>query len=169
MTTNDTTTAQAVTRELADAFGAGWRPTGGTFAKLADDAPAWIPETLARDLHVAVDGRIARLPDDWIYATAAGAADALAGYEDTTDDDCAHEIAEGLVDIYTKDLFRWAGDHEYNRALIAEAEQEYGIPEAGRSMDEQIQAGQYLGAARIVAHLRGVIEDETNTREEDAR
>lgn len=158
MRTTDTV-AQTAARELSDAFVIGKRPGGEAYISISDKRAAWIPEGLARRLHVAVDGRDPRLPNDWVFETSAGAASNLSGYTDPLDDDVAHEIAEGLIDTNTADVFRWAADHGRNRDLIAEAAEEFGMPEAGHDIEREIQAGQYLGIRRIVECLQEIIRE----------
>lgn len=117
----------ALAEELSSAFVVAKRDSGTEYTKIRDGAPAWVNTDLMRGVHQAVDGR---LPDDWIYQHAAAIACTLTGYT-CEDADAArkyvHEIADGLVDVYTTARTAWLADCLGNVSLCAEAAEEYGV------------------------------------------
>ena len=156
------TSTKDLMKELALTFEAAKRDDGTIYYKLKKSPPDWLPENFMRDVHESVDGPSPRLPNDWIYTQTAYAAVTLADYDDPHDDDIAHEVADGLVEVYTASLYEWAADHGNNRALIDEAEEELGKAE---DHEKAIMLGQYLALERIVRHLQDVVKTATEGEE----
>jgi hypothetical protein len=115
-------------------------------------------------VHAAVDDRP---PCDWVYEIASRAADLVMEFE-TADDarDCLSDFADGAVDIYTADLFRWA-ENGRNRDLCERAVSEYGQPGDGFDTDtvsRWISAGQFMAAEWIAAAILDAIAGEARRR-----
>lgn len=128
---------------------------GGLYVAKSDDAPDWVSE-LVYAIHQ--DGYL--VPDDWHYRTLRDALSYLANdVGDDMPDDV--EFAESVTDVYTADLNSWlsetAGAHDYCDEALAEF---WGDAHAGRSLSEQIRAGQLLAAMRIYAIALARIESE---------
>jgi hypothetical protein len=164
------TVFQTVAGELAAAFETSKRTSGETFYRLHENAPEWIvcDESnyvgLMYRVHTAVDDRP---PCDWVYEIASRAADWIMEFE-TADDarDCLSDFADGAVDIYTADLFRWA-ENGCNRELCDRAVSELGQPGAGFDSDtvsRWIKGGQYMAAEWIAAAILDAIEGEARRR-----
>lgn len=166
------TTFQKVLAELANAFETRTRTRtrddGTTYTCLKDDAPAWLAgyagTTVMHDIHAAVDDRF---PDDWIYASIAGMADTMTGYDAADADDMrenVHEIADGMVDVYNCDRSAWLAMNLNNAALCDEACSELGCdPDAG--MFTRIGLGQYLALTRIGEAIISACESEADERD----
>lgn len=115
-------------------------------ATLKDDAPGWIRDAV-REAH---DGK---LPDDWTYATAREAFEAIseAGELDT-----AGEEFEAGGDVYTSALIDWMGSHSDRIALCDEAFSELGAS----TMVEAMAAGQSMERRRVFEVVREACEDD---------
>lgn len=142
---------------------------GGTpFAVIKDDAPAWTRnenadgECLMLRVHSAIDDR---LPDDWIYNSAASIAQRFTEYDFETADDLrenASAVADSEVDVYNTDLAAWLASHLDNAALVDEAVEEMGHSDQGIFGD--IAIGQYVALERIANALVDAIEQEHEAR-----
>lgn len=117
---------------------------------LVDGAPEWMRDAI-REAHF--DGR---LPDDWIYEHAKLIVGELAD-RDEVDGDDQHEICDSLVDIYTSSLCSWIGDNARNAALVDEAQRE-GLLAPDATLDQRIQAAQYMALTYIWGALVSAIE-----------
>jgi hypothetical protein len=78
------------------------RVGGETFYTLADDRPQWLNDAV-RDAH---DNDF---PCDWVYEVCYHACYAIDDGSLTVDSG-SHEFADNEVDVYTRDLYRWAAD-----------------------------------------------------------
>lgn len=173
--TADKNTFQTVAAELAAAFETARRPGGEKFFRFRKDAPGWM-DGLALSCHESVDGSDPRLPSDWIYSLMARAADYVADnlFEDASEAGRNVDgFAESCCDFGTADLFAWAADHAYNRALADEyaenAGMDYGQKLCGGFETAAVAAlrgGQYLAAERVILRMIDAIEDEAESREE---
>lgn len=157
-----TTRAQSLARQLVGAFSVKQRPDGSRYSTFDHDRAPWTSERLPFLIHEAVDGDSPRLPDDWIYEKTHEIAAALADYDDPTDDDHAHEIADGAVEVWSSKLYLWAADHGKNRDLIQEAREEFGKAD---DHEREIMQAQYLALSRIVATLQQEIRNQLNEEE----
>ncbi len=95
-----------------------WKCIDGTTDRytLVDDAPEWLL-CAVRDAHQG------DLPNDWIFAVARDACDAIDSGDLKSEDDL-HQFADDHVDMYTKESFAWAADM-CNSATFCTAEDEY--------------------------------------------
>jgi hypothetical protein len=128
-------------------FVTGTRDSGATFVSLKEDRPEWLHEAV-REAHFG------DLPNDWIYAECEAVCDVFdAGdFGETEEDehDRIHEIVDGRVDIYTKDVFQWAADFclstTYSNA--EEAAKDMGV-DLKAGMEKTIQTIQYCAIEAI--------------------
>jgi hypothetical protein len=139
----------------------GW---GSRFVRLRKGSPDWIKETV-REAHEG--GEI--LPDDWTYAIAREAFEAIGDAGEGIDlDELASEFSDG-ADVYTADLLKWMESYPHSVQCCDEARDELGDPEDTAKM---MAYGQYIARGRIYgavlegvrAQLEALIEQE----EEDA-
>ena len=158
-------TFQTVLTELAEAFTRDNRADGTAFTKLRDKCPPWLKgSSVMLTIHSAVDDR---LPDDWIYSSAYSIAQAMTGYSaDNAEDmrDNVHEIADGMVDVYTTDRTAWLASHLYNLQLCDDACAELGCE--GSDITNRIGVGQYYALERIASAIVEACDEEATTRRE---
>ena len=167
-----TTHYKIVAGELHRAFTTGERANGQRFYLLKDNRPEWIGENFAADFHDAVDGTTAsnrRPPSDYVYELARRMAAHLDDCDNAADaEDRMFDAANGCVDIYTADKFKWACDM-FNRWLIDEAAEEYDRPVKCNSYSQEIENGigraQHLAAMRMGQHLLACVMAEVERRE----
>ncbi len=158
-----------VMKELAAAFVLAKRDDGSTFWRLADAAPSWLQgdagATVMREIHESLDDR---MPDDWVYEAASSVADAFVDHKaddaDSARDD-AHEIADGLVDVYNADRLRWLASHLGNAAIVDEACAELGC-EPDADTFTRIGIGQYEAYSRIANAVIDAVNAEAESRDE---
>jgi hypothetical protein len=139
---------------ISDYFVSGTRDNGETFVTLRDDRPEWLQDAV-RDAHRGT------LPNDWIYAECLAAVEA---YDDSTivddagDDGGMHEYADSRVDVYTKELYRWAAAVCLTDTWAeAEAEaRETGMPE---ETERRIACIQYHAIRYIAEVMRNACAD----------
>ncbi len=164
---------QTVIGELAAAFTSDTRTSNGaTFYVLKDDEQRWCSRTwltrdTTREVHEAVDGPSPRLPDDWIFEQMYRVAQEL--HDRSPEDmdattDMVHEIADGLVDIYTSDLLAWIGNH-HNAAIADDATRE-GLIEQDAPIERRAAVGQYEAISRIAHALILACDREADRRAE---
>jgi len=111
------------------------RDNGEGFYTLTDDAPEWL-----RDAVMAAHGE--ESPNDWRYDMCDSIADRIDDIGDALTDDDAHEIADGLVDIWNAGRTAWlAGD--LSRATYVDDAVSECIGD-GSSIIDMIGVGQYL-------------------------
>lgn len=162
-----TSTFQSVMAEVARAFECAERSgTSEKFWRIREDAPEWLQGSdFMLAVHRAVDGDDPRLPDDWIYEHTRLVALDLQDH-DSPDDarDATHEIADGLVDIYTSARLAWLASHLRNADLCDEAAIELGASDDA-SMAERAGLGQYLALTRIAYAVIDLVESELDDRE----
>lgn len=77
------------------------RDSGEEFVILKDEAPSWMREA-CRD---AMQSDMT----DWLWEECKAAFEAIDN--ESLDEDSTHEYADGRVDVYTRERFRWAADH----------------------------------------------------------
>lgn len=157
------TTFQTVATEFYKAF---TRENPREVWALVESAPKWMYDAMV-DAHF--DGR---LPDDWIYEHARLIIGELSERESPDGDD-VHEICDSLVDIYTSALASWLGDNARNVELCDEAQRE-GLLAADATMEQRIQAAQYMALTHIAGALLSAIEAQASERadvraDEDSR
>ena len=172
--TTTKTAFQTVARELAAAFETATRTSGVEFKRIRPGALEWVKSSeLSLAAHEAVDGPDPRFPCDWVYSLMARAAEWLADSGHETADaarDSIGEFADSAVDIGTAELFSWAAEHGYNRALADEFfanSFDAGAAMAGgfeRGAVAALQGGQYLGAERVAAVIVEAVEAEAAKR-----
>lgn len=119
---------------------------GDTFVTLRDDAPDWLVDAV-REAHGD------EMPNDWRYEISARIFDAL------TDDPTAdrHELADGLVDIYTGARLAWLAADIGRAGLVDEACDELGIDLGG--IVDQVGAGQYVVISQMVDIIADAIDE----------
>ena len=167
-----TTHYKVVTSELYRAFYSAERDNGQRFYLLKDNRPDWIGEDFSADFHDAVDGTTAsnrRPPSDYVYELAEEMASHLEDCDSAAEaEERMFDAANGCVDIYTADKFKWACDM-YNRWLIDEAAEEYGSPVKCSSYSQEMEHGidraQHLAAMRMGEHLLACVLAEVDRRE----
>lgn len=155
-----------VLREFSAAFESAKRDSSGeTFYHIREGAPAWLatPDVM-REIHSALDSR---MPDDWVYASVASIADTLAGYEPKDADsarDSAHEIADGMVDVYNSARLEWLASHHLNADLVDDGCRELGCNE-DTLLIVRIGIGQFYALERLVHAVIAACEGEADDRE----
>lgn len=151
---------QTVAAEFAAAFELATRVDGSRYWQRKDNCAAWITCELMQELHGAVDDR---LPCDWLYGLIAAAGDAVAEHLETggEPEDMASEFGYSQMDIGSSDLYAWAAESGYNRALIEECAEEFGPAE---NHEAAISQAQVYAASRIYWAVWQAIEDETEGR-----
>jgi hypothetical protein len=170
-----TTMFAKVMKELADAFVTDKRNDGKTFYKLKDGVndngvPDWLSgdagSKVMREIHSALDSR---LPDDWVYEAVSSIADAFESNGVDNEDDAreqAHEIADGLVDVYNSDRLKWLATHLLNVDIVDEACKELGTADDAGIID-RIGVGQYYAYERLANAVIEAVKDEAEGRDED--
>ena len=133
------------------------RDNGETFVCFTDDAPEWLRDVV-RDLHSN------SFPSDWIYCAAKAAVEQIEseGY----DSDNAHEWADGMVDIYTRDLYQFAADNCLT-GWYGDAESEADdLGHENQEPHERIALVQYCAYARIFNAIGEAIEENNEQGDE---
>lgn len=123
------------------------RDDGTVFLCRKDDAPEWVADACQEAHH-------GTFPDDWIYEEIAAAFDAWEEHDGQRPDD--HEHADGRVDIYTKDRFRWAADMCLTD-LFSEAQDQADMGGCG-DLQERIGIVQYYAIQMIANTIWDAIE-----------
>lgn len=128
------------------------RDDGTKFTTLADNRPDW--------LHDAVyEAHQSDLPNDWIYAECEAACDAI---DDgvLADDDSVHEYADRRVDVYTRELYRWAADMCLSDTFAAAEsdDEDVGTPDKDSTVDRLMRL-QYHAIARIARIMLEAAEE----------
>jgi hypothetical protein len=152
MTDNRETLAAA----LYAAFITKTRDNGETFYCLSDNSPEWMREAM-QDAHSDF------LPDDYKYRMIHECAAALTDYEPDSWEDSLHEIADGLVDVYTSDLTAWLASDVRRVGYCEEAATEYGLTISDADFAKRIMLGQYAEYMEILSALVSAIESESET------
>lgn len=137
------------------------RDSGETAWCLTEDRPEWLQDAI-REVHGS------DLPNDWIYSACR---DACSAIDDgaLTDDDSIHEWADSQVDVYTRDLYRWAGDM-CTTDLFSDAESEasdFGTPGNDNDPTKRIGVVQYCAYSTIARTLMTAHGDAT-TEDDDS-
>ena len=154
--TTTTEKLATVAKEFAEAFITDKRDDGKKFTKLRDGSPQWMTDAVH-----AAHGDI--MPDDWIFDQCDSIARSLTEYEPERWEDAAHDIADGLVDVYNNDRARWLAIHLDFGAIVDEAVEELGC-EGG--IYDRIGIGQYRFLSSMVGALVNAITEEAERREE---
>lgn len=159
------TTFASVMKEFAGAFVTDKRNDGKTFYKLSDNAPEWLKGSdVMFTIHSALDDR---LPDDWVYEATASITSAFVDHESESADDAretAHEVADGLVDVYNADRIQWLAQHLNNASIVDEACRELGCA-ADTDIVDRIGTGQYYAYERLANAVIEAVETEADSRE----
>ncbi len=98
-----TVTVAGLAREWVEQFETKERHDGSKFLTTKGDDPEAQPLALVHACHEGL------LPHDRVFDAVHSILSTLAGYDDPGEDD-VHEIADGLVDVYTHDRYAWAQD-----------------------------------------------------------
>ena len=133
------------------------RNDDSTYICTVDNAPEWIKEAI----HSAHGDM---LPDDWRYRMISRVADSLT---DTAPDDwqeCATEIADSCVDVYTGRLTDWLASSISRVGYVDEAVNEYGINE-DFDLTKAIMLGQFAEYLEITNSLIASIEEQADEAE----
>lgn len=148
-------------RALADSFEQRTRDNGETFYCLTDNAPEWMREAM-RDAHGDM------LPDDTRYRMIRSAVYSLTDYSPDDWEDCLHEMADSLVDVYTADLTAWLASHIQRVSYCDEAASEYGLESNdGARFDtaQFLMRGQYAEYIEILSALVSAITEQAEESE----
>lgn len=145
-----------VASEFSAAFIRDTRNDGKDFYKLRDGSPQWMTDAVH-----AAHGDI--MPDDWIFDQCDSIARSLTEYEPERWEDAAHDIADGLVDVYNNDRARWLASHLAFGEMCDEATDELG---QASGIYETIGRGQYYMLLRMVDAIVNALTDEAERREE---
>jgi hypothetical protein len=132
-------TIQTLAAELYKALNIAKRDDGSEFYKLDDDSPDWMTDAV-RSAH---DGM---MPDDWKYqhiGLVAGKIADLVGV-DSADDvrESAHEVCDGLVDVYNAELLKWVASSLTRAEYVDDAIGEFGFP-TDDGLYKALQYGQF--------------------------
>lgn len=134
------------------------RDSGEAFYTLKDDKPEWLQDAV-------MDAHNGEMPDDWIYEQCSAIADMIDDYDPDDDlEDATHEMADGLVDVYTHDLNRWYAANLCRAEWVEQAREE-GLIDADADITARFSAGQYLQLRFIADQLVGAVID--NEEEDD--
>lgn len=123
-----------------------WRTDGALFVTLRAGSPEWMTN-LMRAAHDGGDW----LPDDWRYACAFAACEALADLDESADFGAIeHDFAESHVDTYTHDRLAWLASDGRRPGYVDTAVDEYGRRDDGQSdIIADIGGGQYMEALEV--------------------
>lgn len=157
------------TRELAKDFAGSFevrkRDNGEEFVCLKSSAPDWVCD-LVRDAHTTD-----MLPDDTRYSMILECADKLTECDPDQWEDCAHEMADSMVDVYNIDRARWLASHVH-RAFYCDDARAQGLVSEDADMFTRIGAGQYHEYSEIlrtlITGLTERAEEEENRMDRDA-
>jgi hypothetical protein len=135
---------------LASNFETRTRASGQSYYTLKEGAPEW--------LHAAIrDAHQGDLPNDWIWATCLAACEAI-DEKLLSEEDDAHEFADGQVEIYTKALYQWAADM-VGTSTYSEAEaQEREMGARSDTIEERFRAIQYFAIETIAQIILAACE-----------
>lgn len=147
--------AHEMIKTLADAFETRTRTnTKEPYVCLKDDVPERCTEVM-RLSHGDM------LPDDTRYAMCRHVVAMLTEFspEDWEDDadavrEGAHEICDGLVDVYTSRLTAWLASHNDRIGYVTQAQEEYGP--AG-DVEKSLMAGQFAEYSEIYDSIVGTV------------
>jgi hypothetical protein len=105
------------------------------------------------------------MPNDWIYDACHSAASSLDDYDPDDWNDSAHEIADGMVDVYNADRAAWLASNIHFGEYVSRAVEEYG---RGPDTDiyHDLGMGQYMLASEIVYALIAAIEEQAGEDED---
>jgi hypothetical protein len=143
---------------LAKHFEKKTRDSGESFFTLADDAPEWLCDAV-RDAHQGT------LPNDWIYSECRAAVEAFD--EGTLDDeDAIHEHADNQVDVYTRELYRWAADMCLTDTWAEAEEEAKDLGDRLEDTEKRLAVIQYCAIARIAGTMLNACKE--HAAEEDA-
>jgi hypothetical protein len=152
-------TPSTVAAEGAAAFETATRPDGESFTRVKDGAPEWVREAV-RAAHGSEF-----LPDDFRYAFASEAFDAIADAgEDADLDDVGAEFADN-VEVYTSGLVDWVRSNLNRTGYVDQAAEDLG----GESLSfaSRLMLGQAVERREVFDAIRGAVERETEEREEE--
>lgn len=128
------------------------RANGDRFSTLKDDAPEWLGDAV-------YDAHNGCLPNDWVYEMARAAVCAIE--EGSLNEDSLGEWCDGMVDVYTKDLFGWS-EQFCLTDLFSLAEEEVADMGAGDvdvSLEGRIRIIQYCAIQRIALVILSAYEE----------
>lgn len=162
MSTTSPKTIPALAGDLYRALEARTREgSGETFYALRDGSPDWMAEAV-REAHGDM------LPDDWRYEAIWAVSEALSDLgADEDHEDAIHEIADGLVDVYTANLTKWLASSLERVAYVDEAREDFGGE--GNDLETAIKRGQFLEyreiASSLVSALAALVDEDSDEDE----
>lgn len=131
---------------LRSAFTLDQRSDGSEFWRFTDEARQSVDDlaTFVGELHDE------ELSNDWRYETIVDICEAIAEYDaDTEWSDAAHEIADGLVSVFTFQLTEWI-DGYGSRLSYCDQVMEEGLIPDDASMYDRLIVGQYKCIKQMV-------------------
>lgn len=155
------TAFQTIATEFYKAFEQRTRTDGAKFYSIRDGSPEWM-RTLVHDVHDALDVG----PNDWCYEHTRMIASNLTDVEDP-DEDTVHEIADGLVDVYTSALTAWASMRLEYAALADEAQTE-GLVAENATYVQLLTSAQYIALQRMTDTIVAALKEQADERDEAA-
>lgn len=140
-----TTSISTLATEVHEQFETRTRDSGESFVTLKEGAPEWM-----RDLAMEAHGDF--LPEDWRYEAIRAAVAHIGDTDAETEDDLSdesHEFADGNVDVYNADRFRWLASNLNRAGYVDEAVEELG--HSGQGITGDIGYGQYAELQEVFA------------------
>ena len=139
---------QELAREFARSFETRTRDNGESFVYLEEGAPDWMQDAL-RDAHGDM------FPDDWRFRAIQNVAYSLSDWDDW--EDCAHDIADNHVEVYTSALTAWLSSNT-RRVAYCDAAIDRGLCAPTEGVDHILAAGQYQEFVEIAEALVAAFE-----------
>ena len=157
-------------KELSNSFETRKRENGKSFVALKRDKYDQFKD-IVRSMH-GVD----MLPDDFRYNTIDSILSCLVSHmgawplNDSDDldqflDAYRHEIVDGLVDVYHKDLTQWIDSHSMRGAYVDEAMKNFGL---AVDFYHSLQLGQYQEIDEIYSNIGQALLSQCETLENEA-
>lgn len=117
------------------------RANGENYYTLTDDAPE-ILKSAVRNAHFG------DLPNDWVYDVAAEAWQEATRHGLTSED--VPQYADGLVSVYTKEIYQWAADMCLTYTYSAAKDMAEDCGALTGDPEKQLRAIQYFATEAIV-------------------
>jgi hypothetical protein len=133
-------------------------PVEVKYVATAEGVPQWLVDAL----YAAHQGD---MPRDWIYAECQAAAEAYDEGSLTDEDDVA-TYADGRVDIYTADRFRWAAEHCQTHTWVTAEEQAKEIGAPLEEVESRLGVIQYYAIEFIARTMLDAIRANMKIAEE---
>lgn len=148
-TMNETKRMQELALDAASAFEQATRPDGSRFLLLSPSAPAWMTEMIRDAAHDDAE----MLPDDYRYAMARDALEAIA--DDPENEDAPFEWE---ADVYTSGLAEWLASHVTRAGWVEGAIEEYGWNNCG-GLHGALARGQEAEYRHVFYAIRAWLEE----------